>query len=484
MVFTPSTLSLMLLGVVLGLAIGIIPGLGGNFALAILIPFIYGMGPVQAFAFLLGAHSVVNTGGSISAVLLNSPGAAGNSATIFDGFPLAQKGRAGVGLGCALTASGIGGVIGALILLAMIPVIRPVLLAFAPPEFFMLILMGLSYIAFLGEGSVSKGIIAGCLGLLLAMVGFDPQTGYSRYNFGTLYLYDGIQLVPATVGLFAVAEMISLAAGGGTIAQVAGLSGRRDVWEGIKATLRNWWLVIRCSGIGCLIGAIPGLGGDVAAFIAYGHAKQTSRHREEFGKGAVEGVIAPESANNSKEGGALLPTIGFGVPGSAAMALLLGAFMLSGIDPGPEMLNEYLYVVYSMVMVLALANIGGAAICLAFANTLARITNIRGSILAPLVFILAALGSYGVRSNFGDVIMTFVLGLVGYAMKKAGYPRAPLLIGLVLGKIAELNFHLSVQLFGHLFFLRPIAFTILVLIFLGALLPLFSARSQKGKVVA
>lgn len=480
-VFTKDSMVAMLLGVILGNVIGIIPGLGGNFALAVLLPFIYGMGAVQAIAFLLGAHAVVNTGGSITAILLNTPGTPGCTPTTLDGYPLARKGKAGFAIGAALSASALGGIIGAVVLLLLIPAVRPFVLAFAPPEIFMLILTGLSFIAVLGEGSTLRALIAGLLGIFLAMIGNDPLTGFSRYGFGSWYLYDGIELVPVTLGLFAVAEMVELSLGGQQIAQTTVRTSWRELFEGTKAVVRYWWLVLRCSIIGWVIGFIPGLGSEVSAFIAYGHAKQTSKKPKEFGQGNIEGVIGPEAANNAKEGGALLPTLAFGVPGSSGMAILLGAFLIIGITPGPEMLGAKADVAFSMVVSMALANVLGALMCFPVISPLVRLTTIRTGILVPIVLVLCILGAYGVRENMGDIILLVVFGLVGFAMKKGAYPRAPMLIGLVLGHAAEMNLHLSFELFGPAFFIRPISLTILVVLIMGLLAPVISKKQARGR---
>ncbi|MBI4632519.1 MAG: tripartite tricarboxylate transporter permease [Deltaproteobacteria bacterium] len=482
-VFTPSSMALLLAGVVFGNIIGFLPGLGGVFALAILIPFVYKLTPFDAFALLLGTHAVINTGGAISSILINCPGEAACAATCFDGYPMARNGKAGVALGAAFTSSAMGGVFAAVFLLIMIPLIRPIVMSFGPPEIFMLIMLGISYIASLGTGSTMKAVISGIMGLMLAMVGFDPQTGDARYNFGTLYLFDGVDLVPLTVGLFAIGEMISVGTmrGKGVARTIETVGTLADLWEGIAVCFRKWWLILRCSSLGALIGLIPGLGGTVSSFITYGFARQVSSSPETFGRGNVEGVIAPESANNAKEGGNLVPTLGFGIPGGAGMALLLGAFMVKGIDPGPGMLEEHLDLIYGMIMILALANVIGAAMCMTFAAPLARLTLIRGPILSALVVLLCFLGSYGVRNSFYDIAATLIFGLLGYVMIKARYPRAPLLVGMVLGKAAELNFHLSVQLFGNFFLFRPITFTIFILLVLGLTLPILLARRRKGR---
>jgi len=480
-VLTPSALVLLIIGVAFGNIIGFLPGLGGVFALAILIPFVYKLPPYEAFALLLGTHAVINTGGAITSILINCPGEAACAATCFDGYPMARQGKAGVALGAAFMSSAMGGIFAAIFLMVMIPLIRPIVMSFGPPEIFMLIMLGISYIASLGSGSTVKAIVSGLMGLMFAMVGFEPQTGDARYNFGTLYLFDGIDLVPLTVGLFAIGEMISVGTlrGKGLAQKIETVGSFSDIWEGIVVSIRKWWLVLRCSAIGATIGLIPGMGGTVASFITYGFARQVSDHPETFGKGNVEGVIAPESANNAKEGGNLVPTLGFGIPGGAGMALLLGAFIIKGIDPGPGMLKENLDLIYGLILILVLANIIGALMCIALSAPLARLTLIRGPIISVMVVLLCFLGSYAVRNSFYDVIATLVFGILGYFMVKARFPRAPLLVGMVLGKAAELNFHLAVQLFGPLFFLRPISFLLLLLVILGLFLPKLMERWKK-----
>ncbi|HHW02314.1 MAG TPA: tripartite tricarboxylate transporter permease [Thermoanaerobacterales bacterium] len=474
----------MLAGILLGLFFGAVPGLGGNFTLSVLIPFIFGMEPRLALSFLLGAHAPVATGGSITAVLLNTPGSGMNAATVLDGFPLTQKGQAGRALGNSLMASAVGGVFGALILGLSLPVMKQIVLAFGPPEFFMMALLGVAFIAVVGGGSLFKSLIAGCLGLLISLIGYDPITGIVRFNFGTMYLYDGIDLVPVVIGLFALAEMIELGVKGGSI-QGETIEAKGGVIEGIKDVFRHWWLTLRCSAIGTVIGMIPGLGGDVACFLAYGHAVQTSKHPEKFGTGIVEGVIAPESANNAKEGGALIPTVGFGIPGSSGMAILLGAFLIIGIIPGPEMLTTKLDLTFTMVWIVALANIIGTGIALIFANKLVKIAQIRGALLIPMVSVIGLVGAYAVDGKFGDVIAAVIFGIIGYQMKKYNFSRAVLIIGLVLGNIAERNLQLSLMLYKGAFLFRPITFILLVVTIVTIIMPFIkTGKTQKGGVTA
>ncbi|MBC7343636.1 MAG: tripartite tricarboxylate transporter permease, partial [Clostridia bacterium] len=374
-IFTFQSMAHMLIGVSLGTIIGIIPGLGGNFCLAILIPFIFSMNPVAGIAFLEGAHAATATGSAVTSILINTPGASFSAATCLDGYPMTKKGEAGRALSAAAVASGVGGIIGAACLLLALPAVRPLVMAFSPPEFFALTLFGIAMIAFVGEGSFGKSLISGLLGLLISFIGNDPSTGINRFSFGTTYLFDGIDLIPVVIGLFAFSEMLTLIKErrGIVQAEIVARATAAGILQGILDNLRHWWLLLRCSVLGTFLGFIPGIGGEVAGFIAYGHAVQSSKNPEEFGQGRVEGVIAPESANNSKEGGALIPTLAFGIPGSSGMAILLGAFLILGLEPGPSMLKENLPMTLVIVWTLAFANLFAALICLGLANPLARI---------------------------------------------------------------------------------------------------------------
>lgn len=478
-VFTWPVFGYMVLGVLIGLVIGILPGVGGTFSLAMLIPFTFRMEPASAFALLLGAHAVGYTGGSITAILLNTPGDPPNAATVFDGFPMTRKGQAGRAIGAALTSSALGGAFGGFVLIALIPIMRPLILSFGPPEFFMVALVGISFIAALSGKSLIKGLISGGVGLLLGFVGMEMSTATERFTFGLLYLWDGVKLVPVILGLFAVAEMIELAISGGSLVERSLVTKVGGALQGLKDTFKRWWLVLRCSVIGTLVGIVPGIGGDVACFLAYGHAKQTERNGPQFGTGVVEGVIAPESANNAKEGGALVPTVAFGIPGSAGMAILLGAFYIQGLTPGPEMLATNLWLIFFMAWIVIIANILAAAICMAFANQVSRIALLPGSLLVPLVLILVGIGAYGPRNSLGDLAVALIFGFVGYVMKKYDWPRAVLIIGLVLARVMEKNLLLSLRLYHETFFLRPITLVLLVLLAISLVISI--RQRQAGK---
>jgi putative tricarboxylic transport membrane protein len=480
-VFAWPAIGYMLLGVLIGIVVGILPGVGGLFSLAVLIPFTFKLDPASAFALLLGAHAPSYTGGAITTILLNTPGDPPNAATLFDGYPMTKKGEAGRALGAALSSSAVGGVLGALYLIMLIPVMRPLVLLFAPPEFFMMAMVGIAFIAVISGKSLVKGLIAGGFGLLLGLVGLDPTTSVPRFTFGTLFLWDGIHLVPVTLGLFAVAEMMEVAVQGGSITEKMVASDVGGVLRGIKDTFHHRWLLFRCSVLGNIIGIIPGIGGDTACFFAYGHARQTEKNGDLFGTGVVEGVIAPQSAINAKEGGALVPTVAFGIPGSAGMAILLGAFYIQGIRPGPEMLNNSLWLIFSMAWTVALANIIGAAVCIAFANRMARVALLPGDYLFPVVLILCGIGAYCTRNALGDLVVTAIFGFVGYGMKKYQWPRPVVLIGLVLGKIAEKNLLLSLRLYHSTFFLRPITIVLILIVLVTLFVTLLGRRREKGR---
>jgi len=454
----------MCVGVLFGLFMGFTPGVGGPVTLALALPFVFDLDGVSAVAFLLGAHSVVVTGGSVSAILFGVPGAGPNAATLLDGYPLAQQGHAGRAIGAALTSSALGGLLGAIVLACLIPVLRPIVLIFGPPEFLMLSVLGVLFLATLSGKDPAKGMLAGLLGLMLSLIGEELLMGTKRYSFGQMYLWEGIHLVPAVIGLFALAEMVDLVVRGGSIAKQDSTGPQTGPWTGVMDVFRHWGLFLRSSVLGVVIGIIPGLGGDVACFLAYGQAAQTRRKGEvEYGQGNIGGVIAPEAANNAKEGGALVPTIAFGIPGSGSMAILLGALLIVGITPGAELLDDKLDITFAMVWTLVIANVFGAGLMLLMAKRLSRITLLDGALLAPMVIVVCFIGAYMTSGSIGDIVVAIVIGILGYTMKRLDYSRAALLLGLVLGRLVEQNLFLSLRIFGGGFVFRPITFGLIVL---------------------
>ncbi|HSA81167.1 MAG TPA: tripartite tricarboxylate transporter permease, partial [Geminicoccaceae bacterium] len=373
----------MLLGVLVGLVVGILPGLGGIAGMAILLPFIYGMEPVSALGMLIGLVAVIPTGDTFTSVMMGIPGSSASQATVLDGFPLAKKGEAARALSAAFFSSMLGGLFGALVLTVAILVARPLILAFSSAELFMMAVFGLSMVAVLAGKNLAKGVAAAGLGLIIGSIGDAPATGEFRMTLGIDYLYDGVPLVVVAMGMFAVPEIIDLLKRGRAIAETYALGGG---WaKGFSDVLRNPGLVLRCSGIGCVVGALPGLGGSVVDWIAYSHVLQTTRDRSNFGKGEIRGVIAPESANNACQGGALIPTLLFGIPGSGSMAVFLGGMILIGIQPGVTMVDTRLDLTYAIIWSLALANVFGAGICALLARQVARLTALPFVYLAPFM---------------------------------------------------------------------------------------------------
>ena len=472
LVFAWPTFGLMLIGIGIGFLVGILPGLGGPTTLALMLPFIFKMNPVDAFAFLLGMASVTNTTGDITSILFGVPGEPTTASTIVDGHPMAKKGEAGRALGAALMSSLVGAIFGAFAMAVVIPVVRPLVLAFGSPEFFMLALLGITFVSSLSGEAVVKGLTAGGVGLLLATIGLDPMSGIQRYTFGQLFLWDGIGLVPITIGFFAIPEVIDLAVQGTSIAQAqAGKLG--GVMQGVKDTFRHWWLVIRCSAIGTFIAIIPGMGGGTTQWLAYAHAVQSSPDKQRFGKGAVEGVLGPGAANNSTLGGSLVTTVAFGVPASVSMAILMGAFIIQGLVPGPPMLTPeskggHLGLTFSMVWTNVISNIITVGICFLFLTPLTKITQVRGSLVTPFLLLLIYLGAFAEKNVFEDLLVVMFFGALGWVMVKLNWPRPPLLLGLVLGPLAENRLFLSTDNYG-LAWLGRTGVVILILIILGGI---------------
>jgi len=478
-----STLSLMLLGIVIGFVVGILPGLGGPTTLALMLPFVIKMNAFEAFAFLLGMAAVTNTTGDITSILFGVPGEPTTVATIIDGHPMAKKGQAGRALGAALLSSLIGAVFGAFFLGLAIPIVRPLVFAFGSPEFFMLAILGLTFVASLSGTFLLKGLISGGMGLFLATVGLDPMSGIQRYTFGQLFLWDGIGLVPITIGFFAIPEIIDLAIERSSIAKerIGKLGG---VMEGVKDTLRHIWLVIRCSAIGSYTAIIPGMGGATTQWLAYAHAVQSSPDKERFGKGAIEGVLGPGAANNSTMGGSLITTIAFGIPASVMMAILLGAFLIQGLVPGPDMLipepKGHLSLTFSFVWTIVLSNIITVTACFLFLNQLVKITYIRSSLVIPFLLLLIYLGAFAEKNMFEDLILVLLFGVLGWVMQRVDWPRPPLILGLVLGPLAENRLFLSTGNYGLAWLLRPGVLILLAITLFGAFFPILR-RSRKRR---
>ncbi|MYG10733.1 MAG: tripartite tricarboxylate transporter permease [Rhodobacteraceae bacterium] len=454
----------LLFGVLIGLLLGMIPGLSGLVGFSIMLPFTFVLDPVPALALLLGMFAVTTTSDTIASVLFGIPGTSASQATILDGHPMAMKGEASRAFGAAFSVSAVGGILGAIVLGLSIPVVKPLILYFAQPEIFMLSVFGMTIVGTLSGNSILLGLIAALAGLGLSYVGYAENGALPRYVFGTLYLLDGLPLIPVVLGLFAIPELIELAVQGGSISKVPREEVKGGLMTGVRDACRNWWLVLRSTAIGAYFGLMPGLGGTIVDWMAYGHAVQSSKNKGTFGKGDVRGVIAPETANNAMKGGALIPTVAFGIPGSPSMAVLLGAFMIQGVAPGPEMLTVKLDFTFALMWTLAIANFVGALLLLLIAGKLSLITFLSGRLLVPLVTLFIFLGAWTSSSNIGDWIVLMVFGMVGYMMKKGGVPRPPMVLGFVIGPIMENALFITTHAYEGLSWLsRPACLIIAVL---------------------
>jgi TctA family transporter len=465
-VFTLSRIAWLLGGVLLGSLIGFIPGIGGRVTLAILLPFIVKMDPASALVLIVGIHAIGNTADTIPAILFGIPGSTSATATVMDGYPMAKKGEAERAFGASFLSSGIGGLIGAFTVLATIPMIRPLVLTFGNPEFFMTAILAIVMIALLTGGAPVKGLIAGCAGLLIGMIGVAPQTGVQRWTFDQLYLSEDLPLIPIALGVFAIPELIDMTLGGNEtkISAYTQTISTSTKWQGVKDVFQHWWLLVRSSFIGSWIGILPGIGSSSAIWLAYGHAVQTSKDKENFGKGDVRGVIAPEAANNASDAGDWCLTLAFGIPGSATMSLVLAAMVLLGLSAGPKMLTDHLDLTLVIVWSLVLANLMATGLCFLFARQLAGITKLPVHYLFPVLIVLIFLAAYQSTTDWGDLVTLLAFSVIGVSMKRFGWPRPPLIVGIVLQRLAETYFFLTIKLYGSSWLTRPIVIVLFVLI--------------------
>ena len=484
---SPQIIGLIALGTFISIIFGVIPGLSSVTAIALLFPFIFRMEQTEGIFFMTGLLGTATIGGSVTAILLNIPGTAVNTATMFDGHPMAKKGEAGRAIGIAATASVVGMIFGLCVLVLILPLVLKIIFAFQPPEFFMLIMLGLVTVAFAAKGNMVKGLISAGFGILIALIGTSPIFGIERFTFGSQnYIkYDSIPLIAFFVGLFAIREVISYATKGGTVATQGQRihAGFRGILQGSFDVFRNWRLTLQSSVLGTIIGLLPGVGGTVANFLGYTLGMQTSKDPSRWGTGIPEGVVASESANNAKDGGALMPTLAFGIPGSVEMALLLVAFTIVGLVPGPFFVREHPEIVWSLIFGYTISAILAASIVFAMADFLARITVVKVKYLLPIVLVFALVGVYASRGSIWDVALAMIVGLFGYALDRLGFSLVTMAIGFVLGYLAEKNFSQALQMSGgdySIFFTRPIAVSLLVMAVIILFLPVIRGRFSKA----
>jgi len=462
-----------------GIIVGALPGLGATMAMALILPMTFKWSVDTAIITLIAIYCGATYGGSISAILINTPGTPASGATTFDGFPMAQQGRADEALGISAMASFVGGVSGAVCLFLVAPPLARFALRFGPPELFLIAILCFIVISAVGKGHLVKGLIASGIGLMVSFIGMDTMTGYMRFTFGSWYLEDGVNMISVLIGLFAVSEVISMAESGGAIAKVESKVGSfSKVWKGCKLVFLYPVSLLRSTLFGCVIGALPALGVTTASFLAYLTTVRTSKNPESFGQGNPEGVLSPEAANNAVTGTALIPTLTLGIPGSGATAVILGALIIQGIIPGPDLFRVNPQYVYAIMWGVLIVNVFMFLLGLSSASIASRVTAIPTAVLAPSILVLCFSGAYALNRSWGDVIVAVVFGLLGYLMKKLKYPHLGLILGLILGPIAEKSFYQSLRISGGswaIFFTRPICLILLVCI---AFLLIYSAYKE------
>jgi len=485
LVFQVKVITAIAAGTVLGIVFGALPGLTAAMGIAVLLPLTYDMPPVMGFGMLLGTYCGAISGGSIAATLLNIPGTPASVATTLDAYPMARKGEAGRALGIAIVASFIGGLFSSIVLSLAAPPIAEFALKFGAAEYFSLAVFGLTIIASVSGKSLIKGIIAGLIGVFVSLVGLDPTTGSARYTFGEMSLLSGVAFLPALIGLFAVGQVLTdaeeaLQAKGVQIQQQ--VSG---VYLRFSAVLRRWRIVLSSCIIGTTVGAIPGAGGSVASFLAYDQARRLSKTPELFGTGHDEGVVASETSNNAMTGGAIIPTITLGVPGEAAAAVLMGGLMIHGLRPGPLLFTEQADIVYGIFMAFFLANIFMMVFQFVGIKLFVRVLAVPRRFLIPVILLFCVIGSFGVSGNIFDVYLLLVFGILGFFLNKYGYGTAPVVLGMILGTMAETEFRKGMIMFegdGTVFFTRPISALFLGLALVSVLIPLYQKwRDARGK---
>lgn len=482
--FTFQALFLLVLGTIAGMVVGALPGLSSTMGVALVIPITFSMSP-ESSLILLGAVYVSSVyGGSITAVLLRTPGTDASIATALDGYPLAAAGRGREALGMATLASFVGGFASVIVLIAVAPPLSKVALAFGPQEYTILAIFGMVTIVGVVSEKPLNGVITAVAGLLLATVGLDNFTGAQRYTLGRSELFDGVPLLPALIGLFSVSQAIalSLPKSARILDDDASLpaSGRiLPVWSELRRCART---IMKSSVIGSIIGILPGAGTSIAAFIAYNEARRTSDNPQNFGKGELEGIAASESANNAVTGGTLIPTLTLGIPGNAVTAVFIGGLTIHGMIPGPSLFTDYADVTYTLILSLFVANIMFTLLGLFAGKYLVHVTRVPGGVLGPMILVFSVIGTYALRNNMFDVGLALAFGYAGFFMERWRYPAAPFVIALILGPILEINFRRSMQISNWdltTFVTRPLALVLLALVVAAIAYPIIQNRKSR-----
>jgi len=471
--FKPLSLVYILFGVIWGIIGGALPGITGSIAMALLLPLTFKMSPAAALMMLAGVYIGAMYGSSITAILIRTPGAPASAVTVIDGYELHKQGKSGVALGISLYTGTIGGLFSIVVLIALAVSLANIALAFGPPEYFGLTVFGLAIISSLAGKSMIKGLISGVAGLIIATVGMDPFSGIPRFTFGSEELLGGIDIIAAMIGLFAVSEVFVQVSEKGTWEKVSSkFSARLPNWSELKETKRA---TIIGTILGTIIGIMPGAGGTIASFIAYNEAKRWSKQPEKFGQGSLEGVAAPESANNAVTGGAMVPLLAFGIPGSNAAAIMLGALMLQGLRPGPMLFQNNPDIVYSLFVGMIIGNIFMLLVGYLILKPCIWIVNISKPILMASILALVTVGTFSINNSLGDVWVAYLTGILGYLMRRYDFSPSAMVLAMVLGFMVETSLRRSLVLsYGSFacFYTRPIALTLIILAVITLLIPI------------
>ena len=482
-VLAPGVMIMIVVGVAAGIVIGALPGLTATMGVALLVPLTFGRPPLESLSMLMGIYTGAMYGGAISAILIRTPGTPAAAATVMEGYPMARRGEAGRAMAMSLFASFFGGIVGVLIMTFASPFVSAIALQFGPVEYFALAVFGLSVIISISGRSIVKGLMSGFFGLLISAVGFDPISGYPRFTFGLMEMLEGPPFIPTLIGLFAVSEVFNEVQKSATMLQVkAKLDQYLPSWADIKWCFKE---LCRSSIIGVIIGAIPGAGGDIAAFISYGEAKRASNNPERYGTGEIEGLAASECANNSCQGGAMIPLLSLGVPGDAVTAVLLGAFVIQGLQPGPLLYKEHIDIVYQIFASMMVAQFLMQFLGMAGIQFFARVIMVDRAILTPAIFVMSIVGSYAMRSNVFDVYTTLAFGVLGYIMTRYDFPLSPILLALILGPLAESNLRRAMVISGGdwtILVSRPIGVALMVLAVVSLVLSVLKVREIEKKL--
>ncbi len=487
LVFQPFNFSLIIIGMTVGLFFGALPGISSSMGIVLMLPFTYSLGVIPSVILLASLYAGSAYGGSITAILFNTPGTPEAAATTFDGYPMAQKGQAGRALGLAVTASAVGGIVSVSFLILLAPILSQFALKIQSPEYFALTVLGLACIASIGASNTLKALVSGITGVLLAMIGIDPMTGSLRYTLGRVDLMNGLEFIPIMIGAFAVAEVLNQVSSTRLSSDKESDLLKKVSLETIslKDILTLKYTLMKSALIGTLIGILPGTGGSIASVVSYGEAVRSSDKPEEFGAGKEEGVVAPEAANNAAAGGAMIPTLVLGIPGSPTTAIILAALILQGLQPGPRLMHEQPLLLYSIAFAMFFSSVGILFAGRYVAKAFAAVLKLPYFLIGSFIVLLSAIGSYGVSNNTFEIWVMIVFGVFGYFMKKYNYSPAALILGVILGNLMEENFRRSLLLSDGdptIFLTRPISILILGFALFSILLPIIQKREKNSKV--